>query len=341
MLMLFCFFACAIAYNQFILFPIFDEYTTEDTYSHIANIHDHWEYFNRFVELDDREHTWDNYFDNVTGVAILFGFFCKIFTSCDFHYLALYINLLFLFLTALVNLKLTNTYFNKTSVKYLFFLNFSYIYLAQLAGKDIIYSFFLYMILFNYLQRKWIAITILVFICALLVRFQIVILYALLILMNMRFLSVKIRFLTAYTMASLLGAIAFSGVIGTDADLGSGLSSYVRQINESYYIGNFLLNPLRLVQYVYELITIPIMSIYPELLFSGFFILAFTIYLLAHLRSIPKLINIETNDFSMFFLCLVLMLLIVPIINLRYFVIIIPFMILAMNYTNPLQQEFR
>lgn len=329
----------SIVYHNYILMPVFDNYSENDTYSHIANIHDHLEYFDRFNSLGETEFSLVSYFDNVTGVATLYGFVCKAFDECSFHALALYVNLFFLFLMSLVNLRLINKYFYNREVKYLFFINFFLIYLVQLAGKDIIYLFFLYSILLSYIEKRWITVLILVAVCALLVRFQIVILYALLIIMNSKFIALRLRFLLSYLLVSFLGCLAFSGVLGAEADLGAGLSDTIRQLNNRYYVGNLVFNPLRFVQYIYEFIITPFKSIYPDLLYSGIFLFGFFFYFAFNFLSIKKIIDVENNVFSMFSVCLLLMLLVVPIINLRYFVTILPFIVLAMNYKGIYRKE--
>jgi hypothetical protein len=145
-------------------------------------------------------------------------------------------------------------------------------------------------------------------------------------------MSFKLKVLVSYTFISALGYLALNTVLGVNAELGTGISNYVRTVNNNIYIGNFLLNPLRVLQYVIELITVPFTSLYPDIRFSELFVSGFTAYILLNFKKLPRLFDLSNNPFSVYFVCLLFTLLVTPIVNLRYFILIIPFLILAINY---------
>jgi len=320
------------AYHYSILLPIFNDYSMSKTFSTIANIHDHLVYYKRFNELEYYNFSIYSYFDNTTGISLLYYYACSPFKECNFHIIPLYLNILVICLMSIISLRITTKYFLSENLKFLFFLNFSIIYFAQLAGKDLFYSLFLYLILSAFLEKKWVQVFCYVIVCALLIRFQIIILFALLLIMNVKFMSFKLKVLVSYTFISALGYLALNTVLGVNAELGTGISNYVRTVNNNIYIGNFLLNPLRVLQYVIELITVPFTSLYPDIRFSELFVSGFTAYILLNFKKLPRLFDLSNNPFSVYFVCLLFTLLVTPIVNLRYFILIIPFLILAINY---------
>ncbi|MBE0369261.1 hypothetical protein [Pseudoalteromonas aurantia] len=329
---MFFFLLLAIFYNSYLVEPVLNTYSIDNTNSHIANIHDHLEYKNRMLQLSNSELSIYTYFDNVTGIALLYSFFQDVFYWISFESVVLIVNFLFVLLLGVEYLKIINILGYDNNVKYLFFLNLFLLYSVQLAGKDVIYSYFL-MLNFRFLaQGKILKFYLSILICAVLVRFQIVLLVLFLLIMEYKRISVLYRIIVCYLFSSLFGVLAFKYVIGEGADLGGGISTYVASLNDRYYIGNFLLNPIRFFQYIVELVKAPIMAFHPYIDYVGLTSMFFLLYILARARRLTRLIDLSDNLPSRYLFCMVLLLLVVPIINLRYFLIYTPFIILAINY---------
>jgi len=321
-----------VSYNYEILRPAYDGYTAENTYSHIANIHDHLEYENALINFSEQPNTVWDYFNNVAGISsfyllltIFLGFDNVISTS-------LLVNCMTLVIAAAIHQKICNTYALRGSA-YTFFLNLPMIYFCQLIGKDMLYIAVLYAMLLFILRKRWMLLTILAIVSAV-IRAQIVIIFLFVLIFWFWQVPFKRRLLVLYFLSAIAGAYAFTGnkVIGLDADLGSGISWIVFELNVATGMGNLLLNPIRLLQYIVEFVIAPFSLISTDIHFFNLFLVPFLVYFILHIRWLRGLAAIRSPA-TQFFFALILVLLIMPIINLRYFVTLFPFLVIAMLVT--------
>src|SRR5690606_27559381 len=100
-------------------------------------------------------------------------------------------------------------------------------------------------------------------------------------------------------------------------DLGGGVANLLNYLNK-YYIGNLLLNPVRIVQYIYEFIRFPF---YYSRLVDFLIIPLLVVFMLTLSRACHVF---SKNIVSFLFFCLLMTLLVVPIVNLRYFILVFP-----------------
>jgi hypothetical protein len=330
-----CFLLSAVVVYHFTLVkPAIEEYTLEDTFSTIANIHDHYEYTDGILVFD--ELAFENplyWLNNVMGLSSIYYFLGSLFETDDYIYISIYVNSFALIGVAYLHFIISPQISDHPHLRFTFFLNFPLIYFCQLVGKEVLYLAVLYGILFFYLRKKWVG-ALCVGMAGLFVRTQILLVLAFLVLLSVNKIKGKVRFLIAYFFSGVLGTLVLLGgqVIGKEADLGDGVSAIVYQLNERLYLGNLLLNPIRLMQYIWEFSRSALLSLTPNINPISLFLIPYFLYFLLKFGKFSRLTNLEKNPVSRFSLTLLFVLMIVPIVNLRYLIIILPFIVLAMNY---------
>jgi len=132
-----------------------------------------------------------------------------------------------------------------------FFVNTSLIYFAQLINKDMLTIAVFLFCINSALDKKYFKILLMLPLMVLvrqqLAIFSLIFLY----LMHTPKTGTKIGYL--YIITSVTAGIlsVFAAIIGEES-LGSGLSSYLVNFNQQYYVGYLLFNPIRVVQYVFD-----------------------------------------------------------------------------------------
>lgn len=192
----------------------------------------------------------------------------------------------------------------------------------QLPGKDILYSYFIITIFKSYLFGERANIVLKFILCAIFVRFQIVCVFGFMMIFTNKNTSFSCRLIINYLLSSFLGILAFKFAIGEGAEIEPGITAAVKWLNNSYYIGNMLLNPIRLVQYVFELYYLPIST--PT--FQNLSVIPFSILLVFAIFYYSR--NNVDSLISKYVISLILLLLIIPIINLRYLMNYLPILII-------------
>lgn len=319
-----------IGYNSAFVQPAVDQYSPDSTFSHVANIHDHLEYESRLTDFGGFSDPISTYLDNVAGISIAYFFLTALLGFQDVVTTSILVNCTALVISAAIHLKICNSYARRGTA-YTFFLNLPFIYFCQLIGKDMLYVAVLYTMLLLLLQRRWLPLALLAVVAAV-VRTQTIIVFLFMLILAFRGLPLKQRFLLLYVLSSFAGAYSFTGdrVIGLDADLGSGVSWIVFELNSATRLGNLLLNPVRVLQYVVEFITAPLALIGTQVHFFTLFLLPYLLYFATHLGRLRDAMTATRTHTTQFFFVTVLVMLIVPIINLRYFVALLPFAVIAM-----------
>lgn len=322
--------AVAVWYNSALVRPAVDNYTPDNTYSHIANIHDHLEYESWLTDFGDFSDPLSTYLDNVAGISIAYLLLTALLGFQDVITTSLLVNCVALVVSAALHLKICNTYARRGSA-YTFFLNLPLIYFCQLVGKDMLYVTVLYGMLLLLLQRRWVLLALLA-VVATVIRTQTLIVFLFMAILSYPGWRLGNRLLLVYVLSALAGARAFTGnkVIGLDADLGSGISWIVFQLNAATGLGNLLLNPVRVVQYVVEFIVAPFALIGMQLHFFTLFLLPYLLYFALHVGRLRHAMRSTRVRTTQFVIATVLVMLIVPIINLRYFITLLPFVVIAM-----------
>lgn len=317
-------------YSSELVRPAVANYSSSDTYSHIANIHDHLEYEGWLTDYSGLSDPISTYLDNVAGISIAYLLLTDLLGFADVITTSLLVNCIALVIAAAIHLKICNTYALRGSA-YTFFLNLPLIYFCQLVGKDMLYVTVLYAMLLLVLKERWLALALLA-VAAAAVRTQSVIVFFFLLILSFKRLQLKHRVLLLYVLSALAGTQAFIGnkVIGLDADLGGGLSSIVFELNSATRLGNLLLNPVRVLQYVVEFVTAPFWLTTLQIHFFNLFLVPYLLYFAAHLGKLRNALMAIQSRVTQFVFVVVLVMLILPIINLRYFVALLPFIVIAM-----------
>ena len=132
-----------------------------------------------------------------------------------------------------------------------FFANTSFIYFAQLINKDMLTVFaFLLAVQFGLKRKFWPLILLLPFLA--LVRQQLLV-FVLIYIFFMQAPKPWSRIIIVYLITSLVAGLlsVFAPIIGEDS-LGGGFSSFLVTLNQQYYVGYLIFNPVRVLQYVFD-----------------------------------------------------------------------------------------
>lgn len=321
-----------VSYHHALVLPALDRYTDDETFSHIANIHDHTEYQKSVFGLAENADS-DLSTTNVAGIASVYLLLSFILGIEDVVSISMGVNIFAIFCAAYFHVKICELCGMHKAYKYAFFLNLPLVYFSQLIGKDALYVALLYAVLFNYLRGNG-KIILLCIVLGMMIRVQVLLLLIFALIAHIKFVGVKARLILLYVLSSLIGAFAFvkPGVLGDGADLGEGMTALVHTLNSVTYLGNFLLNPARFVQYIGEFGFFSLSAVVNPENFFQLFLVPFFIFFVLKIAKFRKLFDFSENPLARFFMLNLFLLLIVPIVNLRYFVVLLPFAVLAIGY---------
>ena len=304
----------------------FDQYSIDYPYSEYANYHDHFVYKLEVMKILNGQFQISDFSFNVTGIAMVY-YLANLVFPVSFESSSFLLNIIILtflfwnYYWLCRRLNLNAIYF------FLIFSVVYFIYLGQLANKDIFYACFSLLFLKFLIARSYLKMVLVSILCAFFVRTQAILLLLFFITYFFSWLPYAFRLFIVYIAASILGVFASKFLIGEGADLGGGVAKWLIFLNQ-YYIGNILLNPIRVIQYVYEIIRFPFY-------YSRFVDLLLIPLVVVFFITLPQIRYIfKKSFFSFFFFCLVMTVLIVPIVNLRYFVLIFPvyFLLLGLGF---------
>lgn len=227
-----------------------------------------------------------------------------------------------------------------TIVWFMFFPPF--IFFSVLINKDSIMIFLVLAITLAVVRRHWFLLLLLT-IAVSLIRLQYVIFPMMLVFLVAR--DFRWRFLIVYTATAFMSAVIVNIFTMYDIDWSAGGFSYqIYYLNKNYFIGSFLLNPLRLVHYVVAFIQecflafsedgVDLMKVIQGVTFLYLMCLApgCMRFLIRTWRGtvVREFSVIRAAIFSYF-----LVLLLTPITEPRYFMIGCPLLLLASNVSVP------
>ena len=306
----------------------------------LVNLHDHNIYVKELNGLNNEQIKYE--MNNDFGIAFIFHvLYVKtgISNLFDIYVFSILFNLFFLLLSFVFYNKICSKHKLSDGACLLFFFNFSLVYFVQLINKDMITIFILLYSLYFSIKGKYKYI-IVILPLAFLVRQQLA-----LCLITFLFLLKAKRTLFWIVVAYIVSSMA-AGYISANLNLisqqsmGSGFSSYLMKLNSQYYVGNLLLNPVRVLQYF---LSVPQSLIYTinngkldlaallRALTLPLSLMAFS-FLFYSLRNVRSVISTCGREYFLltysFFLCWLLN----PTINSRYLMLIIPVMVLGYSY---------
>jgi len=246
------------------LYFLFFSYDTGFTYEPIkglinpVNIHDHYVYLDYIKEIEDTG-DWITLsgLNNNLGISLVYYFIHELLLFIDinlsYETLSLIINLIII-LYAMKVYSLIITKLGISSVWSLsFFIMSPLLYFAQLINKDS-FTILIILLAINYsIGKEWGKFFILTAF-SVIIRFQL----PALLLLYLYFVKGRNnhvrRFAIAYVSLSLINGMLAKYQIQffNESTLSDGMSYLVYSLNNNYYIGSLLLNPIRAIQYVHD-----------------------------------------------------------------------------------------
>jgi hypothetical protein len=223
--------------------------------------------------------------------------------------------------------------------KYSFFFNISFIYFAQLINKDMITILAFLMAAYFGLKNRILPLLVMIPFFGL-IRIQLIAFFFIYIF----FITSKnhrLRIFIAYTLTSLIAGYlsVFYSVIGEDS-LGEGFSSFIVEFNKEYFVGYFLFNPIRALQFAFDAygsfwIFTPIGGVdmakllrIPQLLLILFLIRP----LLSIFSKFNFWLNTDVRPLVFLIIAYLLTWLMNPTVNARYVMLITPVLVLFAIY---------
>lgn len=231
------------------------DYEPIEGYLYPTNTHDNYVYVNEANNIS--QGAGDIGFNNNFGIAFIYSVLSRalFYIGFDVSYdiLSLVINCFLV----LYCFQLFKKIISLISLPYIYVFSFfafsSFIYFAQLINKDI----FTIALIFKGVQlalsgnkKKFILVGVL----SVLIRIQLPVFFA--VFYFLCFYKTNRHFFvlfSVYTFFAFVNGIfaKFQGVFISEETLSDGLSYWVYYLNYNYYVGSFILNPLRVVQYFY------------------------------------------------------------------------------------------
>lgn len=217
----------------------------------MVNAHDHLFYVDTIERLARDGVGYE--LNNDVGISFFYLVLGGLFFSGEVDYvsLALYVNLFFLLMTFVVYLKICDFYGFGFYARLAFFAGLHLIYFCQLINKDMLSVFLIVFSVYCGINRKLALLLLLIPFYAM-VRQQLLVYVALFIFIQTAVWPLW-RIFFAYIVTSLVAAylVTHNSIIGSES-LEGGFSSLVYSINEHYYVGYLLLNPIRVLQFVQD-----------------------------------------------------------------------------------------
>lgn len=330
---LFLYFCYVYFYTSNNLFP---KFTSIFNY---VNFHDHEIYRITMRNIEDGNVLLS--INNDFGISFIYIYIIKLFTFIglsDIILVSFIFNLLILTLIYVNYIRICDLLNLKSISKFYFFFGLQFLYFSQLINKDLLTILFFVLVLKNLIFKNYKQILFLSFLFFF-VRIQLLIFGFITIFISRG--NFKKRVLLTYLTTSIIAAIISvkAGLISSSS-LGNGFSSFLIQINKSYYyLGYLIFNPLRIIQFLVDIYMS--FNIYTEGLIDVAKILRIPllILLMLHFKSIFNFfINLKSvNDSKVMSLNVIVVAftltwLMNPTINARYVMLIVPFLILLGRY---------
>ena len=303
-----------------------------------ANFHDHFIYYKSLTELDGQGFIYK--FNNDFGIAFVYDVVYKrlgFYYIVDIYLFALFFNLIFLLFVFYLYNKICQLEGLSHLVSAMFFLNFSVIYFSQLINKDMLTLYFLLLSLYFAVKKKYFLIFCLIPI-SFFVRQQLALcIFTYLVLLNVK--QVKLTMFLVYIMSTLAaGYISVHFSFISDQSLGDGLSYFIKTFNNYfYYLGYFVFNPVRVIQYFYS-VPQSLLTLYNGRFFDfaallrvlSFPLVIYSVlFIYGLVKNFKYSLLISQKPYALlvysFFVCWLMN----PSINARYFMLILPVMVLG------------
>jgi hypothetical protein len=243
---------CCVAY-YFAFAANMNAYDGETGFFQLAlNSHDHYVYLLNM----DLLRGGDGFFElaNDKGMALIYTFLSTLFpffVNKDLTLISLIFNCSIIFCCYWIYANICDELNLGSLGKLSFFANLSFIYFAQLINKDALTILVFLLTVQCGIQGRLFPLLILLPVF-LLVRQQLVV-FVLIFAFLMSSERPWPRILLLYVATSLAAGLlsVFASIIGEDS-LGEGFSAYLINFNQQYYVGYFLFNPLRVLQYILD-----------------------------------------------------------------------------------------
>ncbi len=198
----------------------------------------------------------DNFFEfaNDKGIASIYLLLSEIFpfwVTADMIFMAFIFNCITLIGCYWIYGKISDEFNFGFIGRLSFFINLRFLYFAQLINKDMLTIFIFLLSTYAGLRnRHWYLLLLIPFVVF--IRIQLVIFILIFVLFSSSN-KIKMRFLIVYVVTSVLAGYlsVYFPIIGEDS-LGDGFSAYVVDLNQKYFIGYLFLNPIRVIQYIFD-----------------------------------------------------------------------------------------
>ncbi len=303
------------------------------------NFFDHEVYWNTLNRIQSQGLSVTS-LNNDLGISLLYILFIKFFSLfgiTNILDISFYINIITLFLVYKTYTDVCYILKLKGKTWLFFFLEFQLLYFAQLIGKDLFTILFFLIVLKLLLMNRYKEIlfwsVVFFFVRIQLLVFGLLVLY-------LSYGDFRKRILISYILTSLIGGYtAVNGNLISKESMGNGFGSYVLYINsEYYYLGNLLLNPIRILQFLLDIFLS--FNIYTDGKIDVAKILRIPILIVLtfHLKYIIYFFRKDfslNNDLSQIVIVIISFLLtwlMNPTVNARYIMLIVPILLLLLRY---------
>ncbi len=309
--------------------------------SSAINWHDH-EIYVSYIDLVANS-DWSLEINNNTGIAIVYFFISLIsprfLLDTDYLYLSLVINISVLVLIFYLYNRICNKFNLPSKAKYFLFWYFPLIYFCQLINKDI-FTILTFVLILNssLMKRKYFSIFLILILVPflMLIRLQLGI-FALVFLILLYARNFKLKLFFIYCVTSIAGAwLSIHGGYIEEETFGSGMTAFLRSWNINYsYTGFLIFNPIRILQYLQAMYMSFIFIDDGQLDWARLLNIPSVLILTFYWRYIVKVFlnlnfYLKTNLRPLIILVLSFLItwLMNPTVNIRYVMLIVPFLLL-------------
>jgi hypothetical protein len=318
-----------------------------DYFLSALNTHDHFVYVDTIENI--RNGGISIGLNNNSGISLIYIALSEVFAveeNLNWKTFSLKVNIFVIILSFIYYVKIHSFLGISRYWSLLFFLNTPLLYFSQLINKDS-FTIFSFLIILYYLLKKRFLILLCLLPLFFLIRIQLAI-FLLILIFSVAGKHFPLRIFLAYTATSLMGGlIARYSLVIANESIPEGFSRFVYVMNESYLIGNLLLNPIRALQFIQALLAsfdfrlsgvvdfsrlINIPQVVIVLLVFPYFISAF--FTSRYYRN-----SIEKTLLGFIYIYIFVWLM-NPTINIRYVLLITPIMILLAIYKKTKKVEY-
>lgn len=341
----FCFF-CFLYYYYFASNLVVHGVDVHDYFKLSLNSHDHFIYISYIDAISSGQDVFG--LNNNAGISLFYyvisgqWFFGW---EVDWAWFSFLVNSVALLLSFFFYVKIHIVLKINKYWSFLFLLNPSLLYFAQLINKDSLTILFLFILIYKAVGKDYLSIFLMLPLLFL-VRVQLAI-FAIVFLILLVSSRRSFMLFLVYVVTAIAGGVVarYSLVVGEDS-LPDGFSRFVYDVNKEYLVGSLLLNPLRVLQF------------FQALLSSFDFVLEDGSLDVSRLKNIPQVLLVlfflpKVIGYVFFvrasgggialkygLISYVLVWLINPTINVRYVMLIAPVFILLGVYVRSLRKNY-